>query len=63
MTVRVGTLRAASDLILLLDVASECSVSVILGTQYAASLHPYIPTYQHANMPTYQYTHLPTYLS
>ena len=38
MTVRVGTLRVASALILLLDVASECSVSVILQTQHAASL-------------------------
>lgn len=38
MTVKVGTLRVASALILLLDVASESSVSVILQTQHAASL-------------------------
>ncbi len=38
MTVSVGTLRAASALILLLDVASVCSVSVILQAQHAASL-------------------------
>ena len=38
MTVGVGTLRAASALILLLDVASECSVSVVLQKQHAASL-------------------------
>ena len=38
MTVGVGTLRAASALILLLDVASECVASAVLQTQLAASL-------------------------
>jgi hypothetical protein len=76
MTLRVGTLRAASVLFAVFGCCTQRHIVLyllfcVLRTQHAASLHASISTCPYTNMSTcshihmsiYQYPHIPTCLS
>jgi hypothetical protein len=58
MTVRVGTLRAASALFPMVGCCPQrhivlCLLFCVLRTQHAASLHAHISIWQYSHIPTY----------